>query len=146
MLCVSTYLDSYMTAATPKVESYTCTFPGCPRPVKVSLTLIAQLEHSLDGQAQTDQQGLLFGRFNPDCTQVESSRPVTAFADDAFAKALDAVGRNVVGYYRIRDGSKLELNNDEMLLGERLFSQQGSIILLIQRRSGTSEANLFFQD
>jgi hypothetical protein len=122
---------------------YTCTFPGCPNPVRVSVPLIASL-HELVLQSEDDRQGILQGSITPGLTEVRSCRPVARLAPDAMGRAVTG-DREAVGYYRIRTTDVLELNPEEMAIAEEYFGRPGAVVLLI-KRGADPEANFFFRE
>ncbi|HYW48444.1 MAG TPA: energy transducer TonB [Bryobacteraceae bacterium] len=92
-----------------------------------------------------DQQGILYGRPSPAGTVVESNRALTVFAMEEMGRAISEANDSVVGYYRIREGNSLQLTTDEINLAA-LFEKAGSVVLLVERRAGSPEANFFFLD
>src|SRR4051812_26140530 len=130
-------------AVSPQV--YTCALPGCPLSVTAHLSLIDRM-HSLLQTTTEDQQGILCGRPSDAGTEVLSSLPLTTFAAREIAAAIPKAGDPAVGYYRIREGTSLELSPEETQLAAELFSKPGSLILLIERRAGNPEGCFFFQE
>src|SRR4051812_9573453 len=94
-------------------QAYTCTFPGCPSPVTAHLSVIDCLQ-SLLRTTTEDQHGILFGKPSAVGTEVISSRPLTTFTAGEIAAAIGKTGDPAVGYYRIREGTSLELSSDEI--------------------------------
>src|SRR5437764_7249207 len=126
-------------------QVFTCTFPGCPCPVTAHLPVIDRL-HALLRSTAEDQQGILFGKPGDGGTEVLSSRPLVTFTAGEIAAAMGKSGEPAVGYYRIRQGSSLELSSQETEIAAELFSRPGSVVLLIERRAGQAEGCFFFQE
>ena len=124
-------------------QMYRCSFPGCPVPVNIQFSLIASLQRIVRNE-DGDRQGILFGAPGHSGTVVESSQSVAVFGADEMRRAIAAASERVVGYYRIRQASAMELTPDELDLAETLFAEPGSVILLIGRRAGNPAANFFF--
>ena len=126
---------------------YRCSFPGCPCPVSIQISLIETLE----GVVRTggaDQQGLLYGQAAGagNGTIVEGSQALSGFGVDEMRQALAEARATVVGYYRVREGVSLELTPQEMEVAVSLFGRPGSVVLLIERRAGSPAANFFFAE
>ncbi|HTX38986.1 MAG TPA: energy transducer TonB [Bryobacteraceae bacterium] len=124
---------------------YRCSFPGCPTPVRIHISLIETLERIVSNQ-QGEWQGLLYGQTTNAGTIVESSQPVTSLGLPEMGQAVAAAHGTVVGCYRIRDGVTLELTPQEMSLAVSLFGKPRSVVLLIERRTGGPAANFFFSE
>jgi hypothetical protein len=122
---------------------YRCSFPGCPVPVSIHISLIETLQAIVRNE-RGDRQGLLYGQPSAAGAVVESSRALTVFGMEQLRPAIAEAHDPVVGYYRIREGNSLELTADEINLAVTLFARPGSVILLIERRAGCPEANFFF--
>lgn len=125
--------------------TYRCSFPGCPSPVKIHISLIETLERIVSNQ-QGDRQGLLYGQTTSAGTIIESSQPVASLGPPEMHQAVAAARGTVVGCYRIRDGATLELTPEEMSLAVSLFGKPRSVVLLIERRAGSPAANFFFSE
>jgi len=128
-------------AAAPQI--YRCTFPGCPVPVSIHISLIETLQRIVRNESG-DRQGILCGQPSAVGAVVESSHALAVFGVDETRRAIAEAHDPVVGYYRIREGDSLELTPAENNLAVTLFSKPGSVILLIERRAGGPEANFFF--
>ena len=115
--------------------SYTWAFPICPYRVTIDLSVIAAFQHDLT-EAGARQQGLLFGQAHSGLTEIDGRKSLPAFSRDEFAAGLESARREVVGYYSIRDGSAFILAPDEMNVAKDLFHKPGSVVLLIERRTG----------
>jgi hypothetical protein len=124
-------------------QIYRCSFPGCPVPVSIHVSLIETLQRIVRNESG-DRQGLIYGQLSAAGTVVGSSRALTVFGMEEMRRAIAEAHDPVVGYYRIREGNSLELTADEIDLGVTLFARPGSAILLIERRAGCPEANFFF--
>lgn len=122
---------------------FTLSFPGCPLPVRVSSALVGNLEE-LVRQTDTNLQGVLCGSASPTATEVQACRPVGAFTPDAMGRA--ARERDVVGFYRVRDGESMELSDTEEAIADRHFAGPGFVVLLIQRSVEEPQANFFFRE
>src|SRR5580658_7953285 len=122
---------------------YRCTFPGCPVPVSIHISLIETLQRIVHTESG-DRQGLIFGQASAVGAVVESSQALTGFGMEEMRQAIAEAHDPVVGYYRIREGDSLELTPDEVDLAVTLFARPGSVVLLIERRAGDPEANFFF--
>jgi Gram-negative bacterial TonB protein C-terminal len=122
---------------------YRCTFPGCPVPVSVHISLIETLQRIVHTESG-DRQGLIYGQASGAGAVVESSQALPGFGMEEMCRAIAEAHDPVVGYYRIREGDSLELTPDEVSLAVKLFARAGSVILLIERRAGAPEANFFF--
>jgi len=122
---------------------YRCSFPGCPVPVSIHISLIESLQRIVRNESG-DRQGILYGQPSAAGAVVESSRAVAAFGLEGMRTAIAEAHDPVVGYYRIREGNSLELTLDEIDLALTLFARPGSVVLLIERRAGCPEANFFF--
>jgi protein TonB len=122
---------------------YTCTFPGCPAPVKAHLSVIERLQAVVRSTAE-DQQGILYGKPGVVGSEVLSSRALPVFDAEEMTAAIETSADSVIGYYRIREGTSLELTIHEIAIAAQLFSKPGSVVLLIERRPGQAEACFFF--
>jgi hypothetical protein len=122
---------------------YRCSFPGCPVPVTIHISLIETLQRIVQNEAG-DRQGLIYGQASAVGAVVERSHPLPVFELEEMSQAMAEAQYAAVGYYRIREGNSLELTPDEIDLAVTLFSKPGSLILLIERRAGAPEANFFF--
>jgi periplasmic protein TonB len=123
---------------------YTCNFPGCPSPVRVSISLIASLGEVV-GQTDGDLQGVLYGKVTAEGTEVRDCRPVAGFGPEAMARAAKSE-REVVGYYRVRHAEAMRLDDTEAAVADAYFARPGAVVLLIQRREGDAQANFFFRE
>jgi hypothetical protein len=123
-------------------QTYGCSFPGCPVPVRIHISLIEILR----GIAREggDRQGILYGQTSEAGTVVGSSRALAVFEMEEMRRAIAEPHQPVVGYYRIREGNSLELTAGEIDLAEALFARPGSVILLVELREGCPLANFFF--
>jgi TonB family protein len=122
---------------------YKCSFPGCPVPVSIHISLIETLQgivHSESG----NRQGILHGQPSAVGAVAESSQALPVFGMEEMRRAIAEAHQPVVGFYRIREGNSLELTPDEVDIGVTLFARPGSVILLIERRATGPEANFFF--
>ena len=124
-------------------QMYRCSFPGCPVPVSIHISLIETLQEIAHSGDQ-DRQGILYGQPSEVGTVVENSQAVTAFELDQMGTAMAAAYDTVAGYYRIREGNTLELTLDEVDVAESLFTRPGCVVLLVERRAGYPIANFFF--
>lgn len=124
-------------------QFYTCSFPGCPNPVRISLPLIESF-HDLLRQTADDLQGVLEGVAGKRVTEVRGCRPVARFTSDAMQKAVKS-SRAAVGYYRIRRAEAMQLDPDELAFAEAHLARPGSVVLLI-KRGESPEANFFFRE
>ncbi len=122
---------------------YRCSFPGCPVPVSVHISLIETLQEIVRNEGG-DLQGILCGQPSAAGPVVGSSHALTVFGMEEMGRAIAEAHDPVVGYYRIREGSSLLLTADEIDLAETLFARPGSVILLVERRAGCPMANFFF--
>jgi TonB family protein len=122
---------------------YRCSFPGCPVPVSIHISLIETLQRIVRNESG-DRQGIIYGQPSAAGTVVESSRALTVFGMEEMRGAIAEAHDPVVGYYRIREGNSLELTVDEISLAVTLFARPGSVVLLVERRAGCPEANFFF--
>ena len=84
-------------------QVYTCTFPGCPTPVKAHLSVIDRL-HGLVRSSGEDQQGILYGKMSAEGSEVLSSRALPVFDVEEMSTAIATTGDPAIGYYRIREG------------------------------------------
>jgi hypothetical protein len=124
-------------------QMYRCSFPGCPVPVSIHISLIDALQEIVRNEGG-DRQGMLYGQPGESGTVVAGSHALAVFGMEEMRTAVAEAHGPVVGYYRIRDGNSLELSPEEINLAETLFSSPGSVILLVERRVGCPEANFFF--
>jgi hypothetical protein len=124
-------------------QMYRCSFPGCPVPVSIHISLIDALQGVVLSEGG-DQQGILYGQPGESGTVVADSHALAVFGMEEMRTAMAEARGPVVGYYRIRDGNSLELSPEEINLAETLFNSPGSVILLVERRAGCPEANFFF--
>jgi hypothetical protein len=127
----------------PAPQMYRCSFPGCPVPVSVHISLIETLQRIVRNESG-DRQGILCGQPSAVGAVVESSHALPVFGMEEMRQAIAEARDPVVGYYRIREGDSLELTPAENNLAVTLFSKPGSVILLIERRASGPEANFFF--
>ena len=123
--------------------SYTWAFPICPYRVTIDLSVIGAFQQDLTSTT-APQQGLLFGQAHSGLTEIDGRKSLPAFSRDEFAAGLDSARREVVGYYSIRDGSAFILTADEMNVAKELFRKPGSVVLLIERRTGGPAKGTFF--
>src|SRR5580693_6932025 len=114
---------------------YRCSFPGCPVPVSIHISLVETLQRIVRNESG-DRQGLIYGQANAVGVVVESSQALTVFGMEEIRRAIEEAPDPVVGYYRIREGDSLELTPAENNLAVTLFAKPGSVILLIERRAG----------
>jgi hypothetical protein len=126
----------------PAKSFYTCTFPGCPTPVRVDLDLVCRFQE-LAQATHEDQQGLLYGASDSLGVMVVGGRPVAEFTPVRFAGAIEAAPDAVVGFYRIRDGA-LELTPDEIAISLGVLRRPNAVVLLIRRVEPIAEACFFF--
>src|SRR5690349_8723947 len=124
-------------------QTYTCTFPGCPAPVKVDLAVIRSLE-TVVRETTEDRQGILYGDARPGGSEVRGSRPLPAFGVEEIRAAISAASEKAIGYYRIRSGNALELSAQEVSVADELFHNPGSVVLLVERRAAHGEGCFFF--
>ena len=124
-------------------QMFRCSFPGCPVPVNVRISLIETLQAIAQFEIG-DQQGILYGPAADGGTEVQSGRALTVFGMEEVRGAIAEARDPVAGYYRIREGNSLELTTQEINVAEELFSSPGSVVLLIERRGGSPKANFFF--
>jgi len=124
---------------------YRCSFPGCPLPVSIQISLVETLQ-AIARTQDGDRQGLLYGQTAPAGTIIESSHAVAGLGVEDLRRAMAASHGTVVGYYRIRNGATLELTPEEMNVAVSLFGKPGSVVLLIERRAGNPAANFFFAE
>jgi len=101
---------------------YRCSFPGCPVPVSIHLSLIETLQGIVRDE-EGDRQGIIYGELSAAGTVAGSFRALTAFGSEEMRRAIAEAPDPVVGYYRIREGNSLELTQDELHLGETLFAR-----------------------
>jgi periplasmic protein TonB len=137
----NTLMATTSTALAP--QSYGCSFPGCPVPVRIHISLIETLQGIARNEAG-DRQGILYGQTSEIGTVVGSSRALAVFEIEDMHRAIAEAHDPVPGYYRIREGNSLELTTDEINLAETLFARPGSVVLLVERREGCPQANFFF--
>lgn len=127
---------------TATTDFHKCSFPGCPLPVSIALSLVESFQEIVSGPG--DHQGILYGEANPAETIVLAGQEVVAFDSKEICIAMSRASRPVVGCYRIREGNSLALTTDEIELASTLFANAGSVVLLIERRPGRAAANFFF--
>jgi hypothetical protein len=91
------------------------------------------------------RQGLLVGQIANDATHISDSRPLPSLDPAAIVVAAPSDGSEIVGYYRIRDGSAFILSPAEVAFTEGSFKRPGAVTLLVERRpKGAAEATFYF--
>ena len=129
--------------ATSSTDLHKCSFPGCPLPVSIAISLVESFQEMISKTAG-DHQGILYGGLTPGETIVLAGQEVAAFDSKEICIAMSRAHDPVVGCYRIREGNSLALTSDELALTSTLFANAGSVVLLIERRPGRAVANFFF--
>jgi hypothetical protein len=127
---------------TALTDFHKCSFPGCPLPVSIALSLVERFQDII--AAPGDHQGILYGEVNPAETIVLAGQEVGAFDSKEICIAMSRASHPVVGCYRIREGNSLALTTAEIELVSALFANAGCVVLLIERRPGRAAANFFF--
>jgi len=123
--------------------AYRCSFPGCPNPVSIHISLIEAFQGIVRDE-EGDRQGILYGEVADVGTTVERNLPLAGFSLGEMCVTLGETSTSVVGYYRIREGASLQLTAEEVAIAESVFVRPGSVVLLIERRGGFPAANFFF--
>src|ERR1700689_717199 len=103
---------------------YRCSFPGCPVPVSIYISLIEKLQGIVRNESG-DRQGIICGQPSAVGAVVESSRALPVFGMEEMRRAIAEAHDPVVGFYRIREGNSLELTPDEINLAVTLFKRPG---------------------
>lgn len=129
--------------ATSSTDLHRCSFPGCPLPVSIAISLVESFQAIISTTAG-DHQGILYGGMTPGQTIVLAGQEVAAFDSKEMCIAMSRSHDPVVGCYRIREGKSLALTTAELDLASTLFANAGSVVLLIERRPGRAAANFFF--
>jgi hypothetical protein len=124
-------------------QCYTWTFPICPHDVAIDLPVVRTLAEL--AVADGPQQGLLLGTRERGLTRIAAFEPLAALDAAGIADRMATIRRPVVGYYRIREGCAFILDPAEIHIAKSLFSEPGSVVLLIERRpSGGAEGAFAF--
>jgi hypothetical protein len=124
-------------------EFYTWTFPVCPHAVHIDLSVVRALADELAAD-DAERQGVLLGIRQHGLTHIHGFEALASLDAGAFAAGIGAHG-TVVGYYRIRKGCAFILEPTEVELAKSLFSDPGSVVLLVERReAGAAECAFAF--
>jgi len=130
----------------PGKSFFNWTFPGCPVRVSLGLAVVEAVQRDVASNGGTLEaaQGVLLGYIVNGSTRITSFLPVTDLGEP-MSDTVNSTGRCAVGFYRIRSGDALQLDEDEIVTARDMFQRPGSVILLVQRRpAGTAEATFFF--
>jgi hypothetical protein len=131
-----------MAAAPSSVPAfYTCTFPGCPAPVRVALSVVRSLQENAQGQ-----QGILYGELTDGGSQVRRSSPLAVFGIEPVRAAIAESRDSVIGFFRVYDGTSFDLTPEDLAIGAAHFSKPGCVILLVARSSRGAEGCFFFSE
>ena len=123
---------------------YTWSFPLCPHRVSIGLSVVEGLQQEMASGAEP-RQGVLFGQTAPGQTRIDAWTSVPALDRALMAAVQPPAQQEVLGYYTIRDGSAFMLSPVEVSIANEVFTKQGSVMLLVERRKkGPAEATFFF--
>src|ERR1043166_4695376 len=143
---VKAELSPQSKATDPK--DYLWSFPGCPVKVRLSLSVVAELQRRFDKSAPSREEGLLVGGTANGFTMISGYRPLSNVGSrdrrDAVAALLESTGnQQVVGYYRFDGQDTLRLTESDISLAGTFFPKPHQVFLLIQP-SNTGPANSAF--
>lgn len=125
-------------------QCYKWTFPICPHDVAIDLAVVRALADELT-RVDGPRQGLLLGNRQRGLTRITGFESLPALDAVGITARLAAGRRPVVGYYRIREGCAFIFEPGEIAIAKALFSEPGSVVLLVERRhSGGAEAAFAF--
>src|SRR5258708_2989255 len=122
----------------PGKSFFNWTFPGCPVRVSLSLAVVEAVQHDVVAPEKGTleaAQGVLLGYIVNGSKRITSSLPV-ADLGEALSDAVNSTGRCAVGFYRMRSGDTLQLDEDEIAAARDTFQRPGAVVLLVQPRLG----------
>jgi hypothetical protein len=144
-------------AVSPDQVFFAWTFPGCPVRVSLSLEVVQAVQRGalaisestaeakpFEAKPSEVKQGLLLGYLVNGSTRITSFLPVADLGAQ-MSRAIQSSGRCAVGFYRVRPGDTLQLDEQESVAARDMFQRAGAVVLLVEpRAAGPAEATFFF--
>jgi hypothetical protein len=123
---------------------YTWTFPGCPSPVILQLSVVGALARLAESSSGA-QQGALVGFSSGSALNVDNWHPIGSLSVEDLKNSSNKKGAATLGWYRIRDGDSLSLTEEELQFASDALGA-ASLVLLVERRAGAAEGCFFLRD
>ncbi len=132
---------------------YTWSFPGSPIQICVRLSVVNELQRSLERVAINSGNGnvvggILFGEVQrPRVLEISGFEALTDLEAPTVEKAMANGPGKAVGFYRPTSVGSLVLREDDLELANLLFRDPTSVVLLIENDNGIpANAAFFFWD